>query len=79
MKRKDYQILSEILDSVEELLRCSGNVPDDDRVSSLRSLRRETMLFERDCRESSLNVSLRKQRAKDLFRKILSAHPKLWS
>ena len=79
MKREDFQILSEVLDIVEDLQRRTGGNPRWARESSLRRLRQEMMRFEQNCRDKTIMGKARKRKAQELFRQILSLRPNLWS
>ena len=77
--RKDYLILEELLDVVEQLGQRLGSNPERGLQSSSRKLREEIADFADSCRRGELEGQSRKRRSGELFRRILTLHPDIWT
>ncbi len=75
---KDHQILSELLDTVEQLEQRSGRRPEPRQSSSIRRLRDDLAEYADDVNSGRLSGRARERRSGELFRRIINLHPAVW-
>jgi hypothetical protein len=78
MDRKDYEILEELLDVVEQLQQRTGGNPRRSYLSSSRKLRQDTDDFAGKCQHGELVGRARKRKSGELFRRIVALCPDVW-
>lgn len=78
MAREDYEILEELLETIELLQERRGIRPARDHRSSLETLQRDVADFSDACRRDVLKGQARRRRSGQLFRRILSLEPLIW-
>jgi hypothetical protein len=79
MDRQDFEILEDLIDTLDEIQQRLGGNPKQRYLSSSRKLRRDICDFADLCRCGELNGRARKRKSGELFRKIISHHPDVWS
>ncbi len=79
MRRQDFEILEELLDSVEQLRQRFGSNPERGHRSSSRKLREDLDDFAYACERGDLDGPRRSRKSGELFRRILSLHPGNWA
>lgn len=75
MDGQDFEILGEMLETIENLQEQHGGDPEASYPSSARKLRREIEEFAGNCRNGTLKGRKRKRESNELFCKILRLHP----
>ena len=78
MDRKDFEILEELLDVVEQIQQRSGGNPRRSYLSSSRKLRQDTDDFAGKCQRGELKGRAKKRKSGELFRKIIALCPDVW-
>ena len=77
--RKDFEILEELFDAVGQLRQRTGRRPNRSYLSSSRKLLLELAEFSGKCQCGELSGRTRKRKSGELFRKIISLDPEVWS
>jgi len=75
---QEFEILGELLDSVEQWHQRDGSNPDRSSTSSSRKLRSELASLVEKCRRGEISGRARKRKSGELFRRIVSLAPEIW-
>ena len=76
--KKDYDVLEELLDVIEQLGQRSGNDPGRGQPPSCGQVRKDLDQYRDDCEHNRLKDRVRRRRSGELLRRIVSIDPKIW-
>jgi len=76
---QDFEILEKLLDSIEQLQQRDGSNPTRGSTSSSRKLRAELATYADECRRGELKGRARKRKSGELFRRVVSLDPGVWT
>ena len=79
MKTNEAYVLEQMLDMVEDLRQRSGQPPGRGHPSSLTRLRNDLGELRREIGWKQIKGRALRRRSGDLFRRIVSLYPEVWS
>jgi hypothetical protein len=78
MRKKDFEILEEMLAICGQIRQRCGGDPARNYVSSSRTLRQDMDDFADKCQRGELKGRARKRKSGEIFRRILALYPDVW-
>jgi hypothetical protein len=79
MKRQDFDILEDLVETLDQIGQRLGDRPKRGYPSSSQKLRQDVSDFAESCRRGELAGRARKRKSGELFRRICSTYPGVWS
>jgi hypothetical protein len=79
MDSQDFEILEDLIETLDEIQQRLGASPNRSYLSSSRKLRRDICDFSGQCRSGELKGKMRKRQSGELFRRIISQYPDVWT
>ena len=76
--KSDYEVLEELLETVEQLGQQSGSDPGRGQSPSYAKLRKDLNEYRDDCEHGRLDRRAHRRRSGSLLRRIISTDPKVW-
>ncbi len=76
---QDFEILEELLDCVEQLQQRCGSNPKRKSASSAQVLRKDLAVFRAQARTGKIAGRARKRKSGEIFRRIVSLAPEIWT
>lgn len=75
---EDYEILAELLDSIEQLQRRTRLIRETRHSSLVGRLKNDLEEYANDAKSKKLQGRSRKRRSGELFRRIIRLYPFIW-